>query len=443
MSAAAFWGASGVFVKLIAANEAVSATALAFWRDFTTFLLLLLLGMVISPAKIRIKRPDWPYMAGMGASLGLFHIFYNVGIMLNGAAVTTVQQAIMPAIVTVAAWYLWREAFTGRKKLGILLAFAGAILAAGPAELTAGGFTPQGLLIGFCVPGLYAAWNLFSKKMRMQYDSLVVLIFAFGIASLLLLPLQFFIPRPWPIQQETWLWFAGLIILSTLGAFFLFAVGIGRLQAGIAGILLMSEIAFAVFYAYLFLAERLTISQIAGTVLVVGGVLQLLRRNQRRIVMNHRSEELAERFTAFNNDVIAFVENCPEEDWNKVCAGENWPVGVVARHVAASHYRALGLARMIVEGKPLPELSREAIDEANAKHAEKHAGCTRDEVLGLLRENGSAIAGYLAGLDDADLDRTGNLALAGGAISTQQVIDNIIIQSASEHLASLKAATGR
>jgi drug/metabolite transporter (DMT)-like permease len=43
--------------------------------------------------------------------------------------------------------------------------------------------------------------------------------------------------------------------------------------------LLMSEIAFAVFYAYLFLGERLTISQIAGTVLVVGGVLQLLRRN--------------------------------------------------------------------------------------------------------------------------------------------------------------------
>lgn len=281
MSAAAFWGTSGVFVKLIAANEAVSATALAFWRDFTTFICLLLLGLVIIPGKIEIKRPDWRCMAGMGASLGLFHIFYNVSIMLNGAAVTTIQQAIMPAIVTVAAWYLWREAFTGRKKLAIMLAFAGAFLTAGPAELTGGGFTLKGLLIGFCVPGLYAAWNLFSKKMRMQYDSLVVLIFAFGIASLLLLPLQFFVPRPWPLQPQTWLWFAGLIGISSLAAFFLFAVGIGRLQAGIAGILLMSEIAFAVLYAYLFLGERLTMSQIAGTILVVGGVLQLLSTRQR------------------------------------------------------------------------------------------------------------------------------------------------------------------
>ncbi|UCD80308.1 MAG: DinB family protein [Desulfobacterales bacterium] len=164
---------------------------------------------------------------------------------------------------------------------------------------------------------------------------------------------------------------------------------------------------------------------------------------QRRIIMSQRAEEIAKRFTNFNNELIAFVESCSDEDWTKVCPGENWPVGVIARHLAAGHYRALGLAKMIVEGKELPELSREGIDQANAQHAEKHAGCTKEEVLGLLRKNGSAIADYVAALDDADLDRTGHLALAGGAISTQQVIDNIIVQSATEHLASVKAATGK
>jgi DME family drug/metabolite transporter len=276
--AAAFWGASGVFVKLIADNASVSATALAFWRDVTTFICLLTAGLTAFPGNIRIKRSDWFMMAGMGASLGLFHIFYNVGIMLNGAAVTTVQQAVMPAIVTIAARYLWQEPLTGRKTLALLMAFAGAFLVAGLADLKAGGFSLYGLLIGFCVPCLYAAWTLFSKKLRMQYGALVVLIFAFGIASSLLLPLQFFISQPWPIQPRTWLWFAGLISVSSLAAFYLYAVGIGRLQASSASILLMSEIAFAVFYAYLFLAERLTMSQIAGTVLVVGGVLQLFQR---------------------------------------------------------------------------------------------------------------------------------------------------------------------
>ena len=277
--AAAFWGASGVFVKLIADNEAVSAIALAFWRDFTTFICLFLLGLTRSPAKIKIKRSDWRAMAGMGASLGAFHIIYNLGIMFNGAAVTTIQQAIMPVIVTVVAWYLWQEPLTLRKIFAILLAFWGVVLVAGLPDSRSGNFTFGGLLLGFCVPGLYASWNLFGKRVRMQYDSLVVLIFAFGIASALLMPLQFFVPQPWPIQTITWFWFAGLIGLSTLSAFFLYAVGIGRLQASTASILLMSEIAFAVFYAYLLLGERLVMTQILGSILVIIGVLQLVGKN--------------------------------------------------------------------------------------------------------------------------------------------------------------------
>ena len=280
IAAASCWGAAGIFIKLIAANQTVSATALAFWRDTATFICLLFVGLMTIPGKLHLQRSDWYLMAGMGASLGLFHLFYNVGIMLNGAAVTTVQQAVMPAIVTIAARYLWQEPLTTRKILALVSAFAGTILVAGLADLKASGLTLSGLLTGLSVPCLYAGWNLFGKRLRMQYDALVVLIFAFGIAAAVLLPLQFFTTQPWPVLPLSWLWFAGLIVLSTLTAFYLYAVGIGRLQASIASIVLMSEIAFAVFYAYLFLEERLTLSQIAGAVLVVGGVLNLLRRSQ-------------------------------------------------------------------------------------------------------------------------------------------------------------------
>ena len=49
--------------------------------------------------------------------------------------------------------------------------------------------------------------------------------------------------------------------------------------------------------------------------------------------MSTKAENLAKRFTAFNNEFAAFVESCPEKDWSRLCPGENWPVGVVARHV--------------------------------------------------------------------------------------------------------------
>ena len=38
--AAACWGSSGVFIKFLVADSGISALALAFWRDFLTFLIL-------------------------------------------------------------------------------------------------------------------------------------------------------------------------------------------------------------------------------------------------------------------------------------------------------------------------------------------------------------------------------------------------------------------
>ena len=158
--------------------------------------------------------------------------------------------------------------------------------------------------------------------------------------------------------------------------------------------------------------------------------------------MRQRAKELSERFMRFNNEVIAFVEKCSDENWEKVCSDEKWPVGVVARHIAAGHYSAFGLAKMIVDGEQLPELTMETIDQGNAQHAKKHANCTRDEVLGILRENGSSIAEYVAELDDEALDRSSNLSLTGGNISVQQFIENIIIHSGTEHLTNMKSAAG-
>ena len=158
--------------------------------------------------------------------------------------------------------------------------------------------------------------------------------------------------------------------------------------------------------------------------------------------MGKRTIDLAERFKALNDEMIAFVEACPDEKWRKACPGEGWPVGVVIRHVAASHFGALGLVKMIVAGEKLPDLTGDAIDRMNLKHADKHRDCTRDEVLKSLREIGGSAVGYLAELGDADLDRIGHIAVAGGDLTVEQIIENIILLSAGEHLDHAKAATG-
>ncbi|MEW5958298.1 MAG: DMT family transporter [Chloroflexota bacterium] len=282
--AAACWGTSGIFVKFIADSSGVSALALAFWRDISTFSVLLAGGLLFSRDRLSVPRADLPWLAAMGVSLGIFHVFWNLGVMLNGAAVTTVQQAAMPAIVAVAAWFIWQEALTWRKILAILLTFIGTVLVSGLGESGAANLTLSGLLVGFGVPLTYAGWSLFGKKMRADYDAALVLTYAFGVGALVLLPFQYFTVQPFPVPAMTYLWFAGLIGLSTVTAFVAYTFSLGRLPASVASILAMSEIAFVTVYAYVLLGEWLTVIQVLGAGLVIAGVLILFQwgRKQNR-----------------------------------------------------------------------------------------------------------------------------------------------------------------
>ena len=156
--------------------------------------------------------------------------------------------------------------------------------------------------------------------------------------------------------------------------------------------------------------------------------------------MNQRAKKMAERLRAFADDVIAFVEGCSEKDWKKVCTAEEWPVGVTARHIGAGHFEAVGLVRMLVSGQKLPEITMEQLVGMANEHARRNAECTKEEVLGVLRRNGKALVDYVAGLSDAELDRTGHLALAGGEVTAQQLMEMVMLQSGGEHLAHMKAA---
>jgi drug/metabolite transporter (DMT)-like permease len=270
-----------LFVKLILANDEVSALALAFWRDLSTFLVLLAGLRLLRPRWLRVKRGDVLWLAGLGASIGIFHIFWNLAVFLNGAAVATVQQAAMPAIVAIAARLIWGEPLTGRKILAILLTFVGTVLVSGVGVLEDADLTLYGFLVGLGTPVTYAGWNLFIKKVRRGYNPFTTLTYGFGFGALVLLPIQFFTPQPQTVPPPTLLAFAGLIGIATVGGFSIYTFAVGRLQASVATILAMAEIPIVAVYAYVLLGEWMTIDQVIGAGLVVAGVLMLSRRRRK------------------------------------------------------------------------------------------------------------------------------------------------------------------
>ncbi len=157
--------------------------------------------------------------------------------------------------------------------------------------------------------------------------------------------------------------------------------------------------------------------------------------------MSQRAKDISYRIKSFSDEVVAFVMNLSEKDWQKVCEDEQWSVGVTARHIS-SHLSVVDMAGAIVKGEQLPAWSMDDIVERANQHAREHADCTKSEVLELLQKNSSETVDYYAGLSDDELDRKGSMPAFGGEVSTEQVAEFVILMSAAQHFASMKAAVG-
>ena len=155
--------------------------------------------------------------------------------------------------------------------------------------------------------------------------------------------------------------------------------------------------------------------------------------------MNSRAQALIRQIETFNRNVIDCVRNCSDTDWRKICQAEDWPVGVVARHLGDGHYRVVELARMIIQGDPLPEWTMEDIIQMGNDHAREHADCTREEVLAILEQNARALIAFVDTLSEEELDRKGHLTLMASEVSAQQILEMLILHSGGDHLESIRS----
>jgi hypothetical protein len=152
-------------------------------------------------------------------------------------------------------------------------------------------------------------------------------------------------------------------------------------------------------------------------------------------------EGLAKRFEQTNDEVIAAVQSCSDEQWRRTCSGEQWSVGVTAHHIASSHQPVAELVRALATGQPLPPLTAELLDAGNAEHARQFANCTREETVELLRQGGRQAAQILRGLSEEQLDNGAELPLLNGQrMSAAGFAEAVLIGHPISHLESIRAA---
>lgn len=268
------WATSSTLINLIVKSSGISALSLAFWRDLFTSLTLLLIVLPSRKKLLKINKADIPWFVLMGMiSIALFHVLWNTSVVAFGASIATVLQSNAPIFVVVLAWFFYKEPLTAKKIIAVAFSVIGTILCAGIIGTNPGQITLPTILIGISSAFTYATFPLLGRKLAGNYHPLTIMLYIFVFATISLLPFQFQSPLPWPVDPQVILYFAFLVIFSTIGGFGIFTTALQRIPASVASITATSEIVFASIIAYLVLHERLDIFKYIGILFVVSGVI--------------------------------------------------------------------------------------------------------------------------------------------------------------------------
>jgi hypothetical protein len=158
---------------------------------------------------------------------------------------------------------------------------------------------------------------------------------------------------------------------------------------------------------------------------------------------NKRSEALAARLEAGAAALAAFARGLSDAQWQTRVPKDGRKVGVVVHHVASVYPIELHLAQVLASGKPISDVTWDAVHAMNADHAKQNDGVTKDAALDLLAKNSATAAAGIRAFSDADLDRAAAVSLNSDApLTCQFILEDHAVRHSYHHLARIKAALG-
>ena len=161
--------------------------------------------------------------------------------------------------------------------------------------------------------------------------------------------------------------------------------------------------------------------------------------NETTVAASVRATALADRLEQGARALAAFAAGLTDAQW-RMRTPDGRKVGVIVHHVAFMYPIEIQVAQAAAAGQAI-DVTWDAVDGINAKHATDFDGVTKAEALDLLRRNSEAAAAAIRALTDAQLDTAVTVALnAGAPLTCQFVLEDHAVRHSYHHLAKIKAA---
>lgn len=160
--------------------------------------------------------------------------------------------------------------------------------------------------------------------------------------------------------------------------------------------------------------------------------------------MNNRSEALAARLEAGAKALAAFAGTLSDAEWQSRVPHDGRKVGVVVHHVASVYPIEIHLAQVLASGKPVTDVTWDAVHAMNRDHAKTNDGTTKEAALALLATNSAAAAAAIRALSDTELDRAAAVSLNSDApLTCQFILEDHAVRHSYHHLARIREALAR
>ena len=273
---AACISASAILIKLADTGPATAA----FYRCFLALPILFALAVVERRRRGPRRLAAHLGAIAAGAFLAIDLVLWNHTIADVGAGIATLLGNLQVLFVALAAWVLLRERPGRRFLVALPVVMAGVVLVSGLAGAGAGDSHPlAGIVFGIGTSLSYAAFLLILRQTSAGTPHIagpLAEVTTTAALGSLLLGLAFGglqLDVPWASLR----WLLLVAVTSQTVGWLLITSSLPRLPAAVSSLLLLLQPVAAIGLAAAVLAEWPSLAQLAGAVLVCGGVLAASR----------------------------------------------------------------------------------------------------------------------------------------------------------------------
>ncbi|HEX9338371.1 MAG TPA: EamA family transporter [Pseudonocardiaceae bacterium] len=275
------FGFSGPMARA-AMDAGMAPQQVAAMRIWLAAVILLAGAALVRPGALRLRRRDLPVLLAYGlVGVALVQLLYFVAVSRLPVGVAMLLEYTSPVLVTLWVRYVRHSVLPMAAWYGVILAMAGLILVA---EVWRGvALNTVGLLAGLATAACSAAYFLLGERGVADTDPIGLGTWGLVIGAVAMIPVS----PPWAIQGKVlaaptrfgalhlpvWGLLVVMAVVATVLAYLASLAALRHLPPSVVSVGSLLEPVVAAALAWALLGQALSVTQVVGGVVLLGGAL--------------------------------------------------------------------------------------------------------------------------------------------------------------------------